>query len=238
MVCQIKVRDKRDKRDKSDPLLMSRLAHCSIGDGPVTHATVSLPTRRDWRAPRLSSGVRVIWPRDGPRRRPVEWCFPSCQNCSIKDALGAPCLRNCFGSDFCPPQALRRAREDCGQGDLSIHRFDVRFVVLQPSHHTDTCWCFASGGRCTGTIASARPSRAVVIRRLRRVDTYCHISTDSGPRPGVILVTMAALYYLIVGESSAQFYSPVHDERMDVPQGKQRGISAMQTNGYIICTRH
>jgi hypothetical protein len=84
MVCQIKVRDKRDKRDKSDPLLMSRLAHCSIGDGPVTHATVSLPTRRDWRAPRLSSGVRVIWPRDGPRRRPVEWCFPSCQNCSIK----------------------------------------------------------------------------------------------------------------------------------------------------------
>ena len=49
---------------------------------------------------------------------------------------------------------------------------------------------------------------------------------------------MAALYYLIVGESSAQFYSPVHDERMDVPQGKQRVISAMQTNGYIICTRH
>jgi hypothetical protein len=39
------------------------------------------------------------------------------------------------------------------------------------------------GGRCTGRTAGARPSRAVIARRRRRVGSYFHTSTVFGPRP-------------------------------------------------------
>jgi hypothetical protein len=54
----------------------------------------------DWRTSRLSSGVRVVWPRAGDR-----WCgvFQLSKLLNQEDALSAPCLRG----DFCSPQAPR-----------------------------------------------------------------------------------------------------------------------------------
>jgi hypothetical protein len=48
----------------------------------VTSSVFPAYTLRIWRTSRLSSGVLVLWPRMASGRYP--WCFPSCQNCSIK----------------------------------------------------------------------------------------------------------------------------------------------------------
>jgi hypothetical protein len=72
---------------------------------------------RGWRVSRLSASV-FIWPGMASGRRPVAWCFLSCQRLANQEnALDALCLR----CDFCSPPAPSRC--------AGMLRTDVAFDV-------------------------------------------------------------------------------------------------------------
>jgi hypothetical protein len=88
MVAQIEVREMRRKRYKSPSLVLDRR---SFADRSGFAPSVRRQTGRSfclrgtcWRTSRMSSGVRVLWLGVASVWFPVEWCFPSCQNCLIK----------------------------------------------------------------------------------------------------------------------------------------------------------
>jgi hypothetical protein len=93
---------------------------------------------RDWQETQVSkarpgppachAASSLCCPGDGKKsgRRQLVWCFPGCQNCSIKGTH----LAHPAHADFCSPQAPRSAQSCCGRPDPSLSHYGLD----SPSH--------------------------------------------------------------------------------------------------------
>src|SRR6202041_1991939 len=95
----------------------------------------------------MSSGVRVLWLGIASGWCPVGWCFPNCQNCSIKRTHWAhPVWTRWF--------LLSAGASSRGAGMLRtgvIRHFDVTLRFATPDIRLASADAFAVvGGGCTG----------------------------------------------------------------------------------------
>jgi hypothetical protein len=113
------------------------------------------------RASRLSSGARVILP-GMDSGRPEVWCFPNCQNFSIKRTPERTLLAAVIRlSAAAPSRGAGMLRTDI------IRHFDRHFTVC----YTEAIRLASAdtvpvvGGNARAERTNARPSRAVVVRQ-------------------------------------------------------------------------
>jgi hypothetical protein len=132
---------------------------------------------------------------------PVEWCFPGCQNCSIKRTPRRTLFRHC---DSCSPQARPRGAQGCC-GQASSVTSMSHYGLL----HRTSGWQALMLSRWWAADArvermGARPNRAVVVKTALTCDSYSHSSTVLEPRRERMknsLVTMSARCWVVGGES-------------------------------------
>jgi hypothetical protein len=144
MVCE-----KRDKRYKSPSYAPARR---SFADRGGSARTAEGQTGRSfclrtayWRTSRMSPGGRVLWLGMASGR--VVWCFPSCQNCSIKRTHWAhPAERVDFALRR---HALAGRRHAADRRNPSL-RCHITFCYTQVITRTTADAFPVVGGRCTG----------------------------------------------------------------------------------------